>query len=76
MARLARQAIPDYLSNKIESIQRRAFRIILPLTESYDEALMLAQIPTLESRREYLCKEYILLYIDKKKRQRTSNSNI
>ena len=28
------QAIPDYLSKKIESIQRRAFRIILPLTKS------------------------------------------
>ena len=36
-----------------------AFRIILPLTESYDEALLLAQLPTLESRREYLCKEYM-----------------
>ena len=47
------------MSKKIESIQRMAFRIILPLTESYDEALMLAQIPTLESRREYLCKEYM-----------------
>jgi hypothetical protein len=46
------QAIPDYLSERIESIQRRALRIIFPSIDNYNEAMMMAQIPTLESRRE------------------------
>jgi hypothetical protein len=50
------QAIPDYLSERIESMQTRALRIIL---DNYNEAMMMAQIPTLESRRELLCKKYM-----------------
>lgn len=30
------QSIPDYLSDRVESIQRRALRIIYPEAESYD----------------------------------------
>ena len=52
------QAIPDYLSERIESIQTRALRIIVPSIDNYNEAMMMAQIPTLESRRELLCKKY------------------
>jgi hypothetical protein len=50
------QAIPDYLSERIESIQTRALRITFPSIDNYNEAMMMAQIPTLESRRELLCK--------------------
>ena len=50
------QAIPDYLSERIESILTRALRIIFPSIDNYNEAMMMAQIPTLESRRELLCK--------------------
>ena len=53
------QAIPDYLSERIESIQTRALRIIFPSIDNYNEAMMMAQIPTLESRRELLCKKYM-----------------
>ena len=54
------QAIPEYLSRKIESIQKRALRIIYPLIDSYDEATSLANIPTLKFRREQLCKRYMI----------------
>ena len=53
------QAIPDYLSGRIESIQTMALRIIFPSIDNYNEAMMMAQIPTLESRRELLCKKYM-----------------
>ena len=47
------------LSERIESIQRRALRIIFPSIDNYNEAMMMAQIPTFESRRELLCKKYM-----------------
>ena len=50
---------PDYLSERIESIQTRALRIIFPSIDNYNEAMMMAQMPTLESRRELLCKKYM-----------------
>ena len=56
---LFQYAIPDYLSERIESIQTRALRIIFPSIDNYNEAMMMAQIPTLESRRELLCKKYM-----------------
>jgi hypothetical protein len=37
-----------------------ALRIIFPSIDSYDEATLMAQIPTLESRREQLCKKYMI----------------
>jgi hypothetical protein len=47
-------------SEKIESIQRRALRIIFPSTvfASYQFALDLAQVPSLTSRRDLLCRRY------------------
>ena len=33
------QSIPGYLSTKIESIQKRALKIIFPFADSYSDAL-------------------------------------
>ncbi|XP_028414247.1 uncharacterized protein LOC114537304 [Dendronephthya gigantea] len=44
---------PNYLSNDLERIQKRALRIIFP-HQSYNEALKEAFIPTLFDRREML----------------------
>ena len=52
------QAIP-YLSHKIESVQRRALKIIKPGEESYDELLQLLNVEKLQARREKLCKQYV-----------------
>ena len=43
--------IQQYLSEEIEKIQKRAFRIILP-TQKYDEALTKTNIMSLRNRRE------------------------
>ena len=43
------QSIPDYLSDRVESIQRRALRIIYPEAESYDQSLRVAKLETLAS---------------------------
>ena len=48
-------AIPTFLSEKIDSIQKRALKIIFPAAESYTDALYLAQLTTLVDRRENLC---------------------
>ena len=53
------QAIPDYLSNALESVQKRALRIIFPKAETYAEALRLAEIKTLAERRQELCIRYM-----------------
>ena len=53
------QAIPEYLSHKIESVQRRALKIIKPGEESYDELLQLLNVEKLQARREKLCKQYM-----------------
>ena len=44
------QNIPDFLSYKIESIQKRAMRIIFPLM-SYNEALNALNLTALSDRR-------------------------
>ena len=49
--------LTKYLSDDIETVQRRAMRTIYPGT-CYNEALELASLPTLQQRRETLCKEY------------------
>ena len=46
--------IPEYLSNDIERIQRRALKIIHP-SLSYNEALVVCNMSTLHLRREQLC---------------------
>ena len=51
------QVIPANLSDVIESIQRRALRIVFP-SLSYQQALNQANLPTLINRREFkLCKK-------------------
>ena len=50
------QDIPAYLSDAIESIQRRALRIIFPKS-SYQQALDLTNLSTLANRRILLCKK-------------------
>ena len=54
-----RQSIPGYLSDKIESIQKRALKIIFPCADSYSDALELAWVETLAFRRDKICKEYM-----------------
>ena len=49
------QDIPAYSSDAIESIQRRALRIIFP-NSSYQQALDLTNLSTLANRRILLCK--------------------
>ena len=47
-------AIPQYLSNELEKVQKRAMRIIFP-GHSYDEALQLANCTRLGDRRNQMC---------------------
>ena len=53
------QNIPEYLSDAVETLQKRAFKIIFPTAESYTEALQLAQLKTLSERRDDLCMKYM-----------------
>ena len=53
------QSIPNYLSDNIESIQKRALRIIFPSADNYNDALEVARLDTLACRREKLCIEYM-----------------
>ena len=46
--------LPQCLSDKIEHVQKRAFRIIYP-GRRYDHALSIAQCPRLTDRRQILC---------------------
>ena len=48
------QSIPGYLSAKIESIQKRALKIIFPCADSYSDALKLAWV-----ERDEICREYM-----------------
>ena len=52
----ARRSLPDNLSNQIERIQTRAFRMLFS-EASYGEALQMTGMSTLYERRETLCKE-------------------
>ena len=53
------RAITEYLSQKTESVQKRALKIIKPGEESYEELLKLFNVEKLQSRREKLCKQYM-----------------
>ena len=48
--------LPDHLSRKIESLQKRALRIVYP-EHCYQEALQTSCLPTLSERRETICKD-------------------
>ena len=52
------QAIPSYLSDKIESLQKRVLHIVFPHIDSYTGALLAAGLDTLEHRRSWLCDLY------------------
>ena len=47
-------SLPNYLSDQIERVQKRALRIVYPEL-SYREALAEANLMSLFDRREYLC---------------------
>ncbi len=49
--------LTKYLSGHIETVQKRALRVISP-GHPYDEILHITDLPTLSQRREQLCKEY------------------
>ena len=52
--------IPGTLADKLETVQKRALRIIFPPTESYNEALQRAQLDSLATRlRHFLCLQYM-----------------
>ena len=52
------QDIPDHLSDRMESVQKRAFKIIHP-NSSYSQALSLANETTLSNRHERLCHKFM-----------------
>ena len=52
------QDIPEFLSNKLESIQKRALYIIYPC-HSYLDALNTTNLSSLKERRTQLCRNYI-----------------
>ena len=49
-----RNALPLYLAERLERVQKRAFRIILP-EYTYSDALIFLKCPRLVERREKLC---------------------
>ena len=53
------QAIPGYLSDKIESLQKRVLRIVFRCIDSYNGGLLAAGLDTLEHRRGWLCDKYM-----------------
>ena len=53
-----RQDIPEFLSNKLESIQKRALYIIYPC-HSYLDALNTTNLTALKERQTQLCCKYI-----------------
>ena len=52
------QDIREYLSSKLESIQRRALKVVFPGV-SYKEALAISGLPSLEFRRETFSRKFI-----------------
>jgi hypothetical protein len=51
--------LPTYLSRDLETIQRRAMRIIYP-TESYEDALLLTDLTSLFLRRQQITNKVFL----------------
>ena len=51
-------AMLEFLSNELESIQKRALRIIYP-SHSYLDALNITNLSSLKERRTQLCRKYI-----------------
>ena len=61
------QSICEMQSEKLESIQKRTLRAIFPTAKTYKDALNLAGLETLASRRTRLCEKYL------NKMRRTNN---
>ena len=57
-ATAAWQDIPEYLSSKLESIQRISLKVVFPGV-SYKKALAISGLPSLEVRRETLSRKFI-----------------
>ena len=57
-AAAAWQDIPEYLSSKLESVQRRALKVIFPGV-GYKGALAMSGLPSLEVRGETLSRKFI-----------------
>ena len=55
--------LPVYLSNQIEQIQKRAFRIIFP-SLTYDQAMLNTNISSLHDRRRTLCERLFRKMLD------------
>ena len=55
---LGKTSLPEYLSSKLESIQRTALKVVFPGV-SYKEALAISGFPSLEVRRETLSRKFI-----------------
>ena len=55
--------LPVYLSNQIESVQKRAFRIIYP-TFTYCQAMRAVKVPSLHKRRGILCERLFHIMLD------------
>ena len=53
------QSIQGYLSDKIESIQKRTLKIIFSCADCYSDALELARVKTLAYRSNNIWKEYM-----------------
>ena len=53
------QSIPGIMSDKLETIKKRALKIIFPSAETYLEAPQLAGIDNLADRRIIICKKYM-----------------
>ena len=53
------QSISGTWSDKLETIQKRALKIIFPSVETYLEALEVAGIDNLADRRTIICKKYM-----------------
>ena len=53
------QDIPEYLSVKLESIQKQALKIVFP-DYSYDEALTFSGLESLEERRLAMSRRFVL----------------
>ncbi len=51
-------SLPKFLTDELERIQRRALKITVPHLSSYFESLKDLQLPTLEERRELLCRSF------------------
>ena len=56
-------ALPAYLSDELEHVQKLALSIILPNDMSYHKRLSLCNLETLKDRRIELCNIFFIQYV-------------